>query len=119
MLQHNSPHAPHRAHLAHATMVGLHALCCGLPALAMLATGVSGAASGLALFSGSLTVFHDLVHAHELWILAGSAFLVTIGAWLELAHRRVHPGLGFPWLFAFSLVCFAVNVAVVLAHRAL
>jgi hypothetical protein len=117
MLQHNAAAAPRRAHLAHATMVGLHALCCGLPALAMLMTALSGAAAGIALFSDSVAVFHDLVHAHELWILAGSAGLVTLGAWLELAHRRVHPGLGFPWLFAFSVFCFFTNVGVVLAHR--
>jgi hypothetical protein len=118
MLQRNTPSAPRRAHLAHAAVVGLHTICCGLPALALLAAGLSGAASGVALFSGAVGVLHDLLHAHELWILGISTALVTLGAWLELNARRAHPGHGFPWLFAFSVLCFAINVGVILAHRA-
>ena len=118
MLQRNTPQAPRRAHLAHAAVVGLHALCCGLPALAMLAAGLSGAASGIALFSGAFSVVHQFLHAHEIWILGVSAALVTLGAWLEVSTRRTHPGHGFPSLFAFSVLCFAINVGVILAHRA-
>jgi hypothetical protein len=54
----------------------------------------------------------------RIWILGVSAALVTLGAWLEVSSRRTHPGHGFPWLFAFSVLCFAINVGVILAHRA-
>jgi hypothetical protein len=118
MLQRNTQAAPRRAHLAHAAVVGLHALCCGLPALAMLAAGLSGAASGIALFSDAFGAVHQLLHTHELWILGLSAALVTLGAWLELNARRAHLGHGFPWLFGFSVLCFVINVGVILAHRA-
>jgi len=83
-----------------------------------LAAGLSGATSGVALFSGSVALLHDLLHTHELWILGLSTVLVTVGAGLELSARRAHPGHGFPWLFAFSVLCFAINVGVILAHRA-
>ena len=118
MLQHNVRGA-RRAHLAHAAVVSVHAVCCGLPALAMLAAALSGAASGGAVFSDSFVEFHHLLHAHELWIVALSAGLVMLGAWLEVSARRRHVGHSFPWLFAFSVICFLANVAVVLAHRAI
>ena len=115
MLQRNNPR---RAHIAHAAVVGMHAICCGLPALAMLAAAVSGAASVGALLPDSFEQFHRLLHGYELWIVGLSAALVTLGAWLEVSARRNHPGQGFPWLFAFSVLCFLLNVGVILAHRA-
>lgn len=117
MLQHNTPRAPQRAHLAHAAVVGVHALCCGLPALILLVASLSGAAVGSVLLAGAVGEVHRLVHAYEAWIVAGSAALVGLGAWLELSARRARAGQGFPWLFAFSVLCFLVNLAVVLAHR--
>ena len=115
MLQRNNPH---HAHIAHAAVVGLHAICCGLPALAMLAATLSGAASIGALLPDSFEQFHRLLHGYEVWIVGLSAALVTLGAWLEMGARRKHPRQGFPWLFAFSLLCFLINVGVILAHRA-
>ena len=115
MLQRNT--TPRQAHLAHAAVVGVHAVCCGLPALAMLAAALSGAASGLALFSDSLQVFHRFLHGYELWILTLSTALVTAGGALELSARWGRRRHGFPWLFAFSLACFVINIAVVLSHR--
>jgi hypothetical protein len=117
MLQHNSAQAGRRAHLAHAAVMGLHAFCCGLPALAMLAAAVSGATSGVALLADSFAEIHDFLHRHETWILVLSAALVVTGGWLEAASRRLHRH-GFPWLFAFSVLCFLTNVAIIVAHRA-
>ncbi len=119
MLQHNSANTGRRAHLAHATVVGIHALCCGLPALVMLAAALSGAASSVALLSDSVQHLHDFVHAYEVWILALSAVLVVGGGWIEVRQRRRGHHLGFPWLFALSLGCFVLNVGIVLAHRAI
>ena len=115
MLQRNNPQ---HAHIAHAAVVGMHAICCGLPALAMLAAALSGAASVGALLPDSFEQFHRLLHGYELWIVGLSAALVALGAWLEVGARRNHPGQGFPWLFAFSVLCFLINVGVILAHRA-
>src|SRR5262245_19626091 len=98
--------------------MSIHALCCGLPALAMMAAAVSGATSGLALLAGSFAEIHHFLHAHELWILAGSAALVVLGGWLEASARRTHSHTGFPLLFAFSVLCFVLNVAIILVHRA-
>lgn len=117
MLQHNALLAGKRAHVAHATVMGLHALCCGMPALAMTAAALSGAASGAALASESFAQFHTLLHAHEGWILALSALLVGAGAVLEVLARRGTHRHGFPWLFLFSVACFAANAAIVLGHR--
>lgn len=119
MLQHNSRQAGKKAHLVHAAVVGLHALCCGLPALAMLAAAVSGAASGIALLSDSFAPFHDFLHQHEVWILILSAGLVVTGGALEAWARRGPHNHGFPWLFAFSVACFAANALIILAHRAI
>jgi len=118
MLQHNSARAGKKAHLAHAAVVSLHALCCGLPALAMLAAAISGATSGAAMLAGVLEPVHALLHAHEVWILAASAALVVAGGALEAVARRGPHRHGFPWLFAFSVGCFLVNVAIIVAHRA-
>lgn len=114
MLQRNTGK---RAHIAHAGVVGLHALCCGLPALAMLAAAVSGAASSAALLADLVDPVHDFLHAHEVWILAVSGFLVMSGGVLELWARRGPHRHGFPWLFAVSASCFALNIALILAHR--
>ena len=114
MLQRNSPR---HAHIAHAAVVGMHAICCGLPAAAMLAAALSGAASSVTLLPESFQQFHRWLHGYELWILGLSAALVTLGAVLEARARRSQSH-GFPWLFAFSVACFAINVAVILAHRA-
>jgi hypothetical protein len=103
--------------LAHAAVVSLHAICCGLPALAMLAAAVSGATSGIAVLAGYFQPIHNFLHGHEVWILAASAGLVLAGGWLEASARRRH-NHGFPWLFAFSVLCFVVNVAIIVAHRA-
>ena len=115
MLQRNNGH---HAHIAHAAVVGMHAICCGLPALAMLAAALSGATSVGALLPDSFEQFHRLLHGYELWIVGLSAALVAVGAWMEVSARRNHPGQGFPWLFAFSVLCFLINVGVILAHRA-
>lgn len=118
MLQHNSPNGSARpAHLAHAALIGLHALCCGLPALALIAAAASGAASGIALLSDSVGDLHAFLHAHELWVLVVSAALVVSGGALELHARRRGHGRGFPWLFAVSALCFLANVAIIAAHR--
>jgi len=117
MLQHNSTQAGKKAHIAHAAVVGLHAICCGLPALALLAAAVSGAASGTALLANAFTPIHDFLHQHEVWILAASAALVVGGGVLEVVARRGPHAHGFPWLFSVSVACFAANVAIVLAHR--
>lgn len=104
--------------MAHAAVVGLHALCCGLPALALLAAAASSATSGVAVAAEFLETFHDLLHAHEVWILAVSAALVVIGGALEVIARRNVRAQAFPWLFLISVACFLVNVLIVLAHRA-
>lgn len=114
MLQRNNSR---HAHIAHAAVVGLHAICCGLPALVMLAAALSGAASVSTLLPDSFEQFHRALHGYELWIVGVSATLVTFGAWLEVGARRNHPSHGFPWLFAFSVLCFVINVGVVFAHR--
>jgi hypothetical protein len=116
MLQHNS-NAPRQAHLAHAAVVGMHALCCGLPALFMIAVA-AGATSGLTFLFGFVTEFHGFLHAHEFWILALSASLVAVGGCLEFAARRGSHRHGFPWLFAFSAFCFLANFAIIAVHRA-
>jgi hypothetical protein len=114
MLQRNKPR---HAHLAHAAVVGMHAICCGLPALAMLAAALSGTASAAALLPDSFEQFHRMLHGYEVWILGLSAALVTLGAWLEVSSR-VRRSAGFPWLFAFSVACFVVNAGVIFAHQA-
>lgn len=117
MLQHNTARAGKRAHVAHAAMMGLHAFCCGLPALAMAAAAISGTTSGAALLQDRAAEFHGLLHAHEVWILVVSAGLVLIGGALEASARRARVTKGFPVMFALSVACFAMNVAIILAHR--
>lgn len=117
MLQHNSIKNGRRAHVAHAAVLSLHALCCGLPALAVVAT-LSGLTTGAALLPDSFTQFHNFMHRHELWILVVSAILVGSGGWLEASARRDGQVHRFPWLFAFSALCFLANVAIIAVHRA-
>lgn len=121
MLQHNTSRGMHRAgrkaHLAHATVVGLHAICCGMPALALMAASLSGITSGTAVLAGSMAGIHDLLHAHEVWILSLSAILVAIGGTLEVLARRGGAPKPFPWLFALSVACFVFNVTVIVLHR--
>lgn len=118
MLQDNVPGAGHRAHVAHATLIGLHSICCGLPVLAVMAAAVAGATSGMVLFSETVGIFHHILHAHEVWIVLLSAVLVVIGGVLEARARRNGARLGFPWLYAFSVLCFVANIVIVVAHRA-
>jgi hypothetical protein len=110
MLQHNTARS---AHLAHAAVLSLHTLCCGLPALAvtLAAIGVSGLNLG-----GSLTGLHTLIHGHEIWILALSATLVAVGGLMELNIRR-DARRGVPWLFVMSAACLVANTAIIAAHR--
>lgn len=116
MLQHNA-NASRHAHVTHATVVALHTLCCGLPALAMTVAALAGATSGVTLLSESVAEIHHFLHAHELWILALSAALVLGGGWLEARARGRGHAHGVPWLFLFSVFCFAVNAAVIAIHR--
>lgn len=116
MLQRNAPAAQH-AHIAHATLIGLHSLCCGLPALAMAAAALSGATSGIAILADAFESIHILLHGYELWILGLSAALVVIGGALELRGRRLAAAQGFPWLFAFSAFCFLANAGIILIHQ--
>ncbi|WP_158766683.1 hypothetical protein [Terricaulis silvestris] len=78
----------------------------------------AGATSGFTLLSGFVTEFHRFLHAHELWILALSASLVAAGGYLEFVARRGTHRRGFPWLFAFSALCFLANVVIIAVHRA-
>ena len=116
MLQRNTAPAQ-RAHMTHAAVVALHTVCCGFPVLAMAAAALSGATSGVALFSGFVADAHHFLHAHELWILGLSGALVGIGGWFELHARRAGHTHGIPWLFLFSAACLVANAALMLAHR--
>jgi hypothetical protein len=111
MLQRNTAKS---AHLAHAAVLSLHSICCGLPALAvtLAALGVSGIN-----FGGTLAGLHTLIHSNEFGILTISAALVTVGGLMELNARRAHPGRGAPWLFVMSACCFIANVAIIAVHR--
>lgn len=120
MLQHNisAGQAGRRAHLAHAAVVSLHALCCGLPALALMLTAATGATTGVTLFATYAGEAHALLHAHEFWILGLSATLVLLGGALELRNRRDTRRRRVPWLYFVSVGCFAANLIIILAHRA-
>lgn len=83
----------------------------------MLAAAASGAASVTYAFV-YINKIHGFLHAHEVWVLVVSALLVVIGGALEVSARR-RRALGFPWLFAFSLFCFAANLVLMLVHRGL
>ncbi len=96
--------------------MGLHALCCGAPLLALAAASLSGAAVSVFL-PASFVAFHDLIHVHELWVLLLSAALLVVGAGLELRARLRRRVSGFPLLFLLSGLCFFANVALILGHR--
>lgn len=117
MLQHNATQTGRQAHLAHATLVGLHTLCCGLPLLLTLVVSISGAASILSTTSEYFGQFHGFLHQNEVWIVTVSALLVVLGGVLEGRARRAGGGAGFPWLFAVSVLCFFLNTGIVLLHR--
>jgi hypothetical protein len=104
------------AHLAHAAVLSLHSLCCGLPALAvtLAALGVSGIS-----FGGALSGLHALIHGNEFWILALSAILVTLGGVMEFNARKACRARGAPWLFLMSVCCFVANIAIIAVHRGL
>ncbi len=120
MLQHNSSEAAadgaahghaRRAHIAHAAVVAIHALCCGAPIVLLLVASAATSAAG-----GFVTQTHAFLHGHELWLIALSAALILGGAWAEWrarqsGHKR------FPVLFALSLACLLANVAIVAVHR--
>jgi hypothetical protein len=94
--------------------------CCGIPALAVTLAAVTGAAaSSVVGLSGAFGALHAAIHGHELWILAVSALLVSGGGAMEFLSRRGGRELGFPWLYAMSLCCFVVNVAIIGVHRLL
>lgn len=113
MLYYNKPGSrPWKAHAAHAAVVTLHVLCCGLPALfAILGTATLGALAA----GGVLGEIHHFLHGYELGVLAFSASLVVLGAWLEWRHRDSHKGI--PVLFAISVACLAVNAILIAGHR--
>ena len=98
-------------------MISMHALCCGLPIVAVTLAALSGAAAGTSLFVVTSRQVHAALHAHEIWILLASAILVSVGALFERAaiksghRRRISP------LFALSLACFVFNVAIIAVHR--
>lgn len=118
MLQRNAQQSGKQAHIAHAAVLSLHTLCCGLPALAVTLTALSGAAaSSTVAFSSFFGDLHSLIHGNELWILALSATLVAFGGAMEFSARRGRHGLPFPWLYAMSLACFVANVAIIAIHR--
>ncbi len=118
MLQHNAHQAGAKAHVAHAAMLAMHALCCGLPIVAMSLAALSGATSGATAFVATTGQLHALLHSHELWILAGSALLVSMGGAFEVVARRGGIARGFPWMFAVSVACFVLNFAIIAVHRA-
>ena len=120
MLQHNAKNSGKQAHIAHAAVLSLHSLCCGLPALAVTLTALTGAAaSGAVGFASFFGGIHALIHGNEFWILALSATLVTFGGLMEFTARRGGGGLPFPWLYAMSLGCFIANLAIIVVHRGL
>lgn len=123
MLQHNTQATAvlaggQRAHVAHAAMISLHALCCGLPILALMLTALSGAAAGTTLLLTTSREVHAALHTHELWILAVSVVLVTVGGLFEVAAIRAGLRRWISPLFLLSLACFAFNVAILAVHRA-
>jgi hypothetical protein len=118
MLQHNISAGRH-AHVAHAAVLSLHMFCCGIPTLAVTLGALTGfAASGTLAASGLFGAVHRAIHGHELWILAVSAALVSVGGLMEMFARR-RRRLPFPWLFTMSLCCFCANLAIIVVHRGL
>jgi len=118
MLQHNAAKTGKHAHVAHAAVLSLHMFCCGIPALAVTITALTGAvASSAASLSGVFGAFHSAIHGNELWILALSAVLVTVGGVMEVLARHGGAPQPFPWLYAMSLCCFVANAGIIAVHR--
>jgi len=113
MLQHNMRQ---RAHLAHAAVVSLHAICCGMPVMAVVLTALFGTASAATVAGAWFAPAHAALHAHESWFLGVSAVLVVAGALLEWLSRRASARSGPPWLFGLSLAALVANFAVVASH---
>ncbi|MDX2237700.1 MAG: hypothetical protein NW203_09055 [Hyphomonadaceae bacterium] len=119
VLQYNKTRPdPRGAHVLHALVVGLHALCCGAPAALLLISAGLGASTGLAATQGFVGDVHDVLHGHEGIILGASAALVLIGGAAEWRLRRVHGVRGFPFLFAASVACLVLNAGIIAAHNA-
>ena len=114
MLQHNAKAAALKAHAAHAAVVGGHLFCCGAPAVMMLFAAGAGASLGVSTVQRFFLETHSYLHAHEIWILAVSALLVSLGGWLEW---RSHHGRRLSLFFVLSVLCFTLNAGVIAAHR--
>src|SRR5262249_14317820 len=106
MLQHNMPatgsvalRAGKNAHIAHAAMISMHTLCCGMPILALALATLSGAAAGTSLLVVTSRQIHNALHAHEFAILGASATLVSLGALFEVMAMRTGHRRGFSPLF--------------------
>ena len=98
--------------MAHAGVVALHMLCCGLPALLAL-TGAA-AMTGL-VAGGALGALHRFLHSYEFAVLAVSAGLVGLGGWLEWRQRAQVKGP--PALFLVSVGCFIANATLIVGHQ--
>lgn len=114
MLQHNT-HASRgdtggRAHWAHAALVGMHALCCGLPA----AMALLGVAIGALAWAAPIVRLHTFLHGYEPEMLMLSFALVAIGGFAEWQRRAQLKS--FPKLYALSLICFVANAGMVTTH---
>jgi len=118
MLHHNNADAghAHHAHLAHAAVVSMHVLCCGLPAAFALTSALVGVgvSVGMVAVGGVITRVHAFLHGYELWMLALSAILVTIGGVAE--WRNPHRAR-LPVLFLVSVGCLFLNAAIIAGHR--
>lgn len=115
MLQRNTgeggaARAPNTAHWAHAAVVGVHVLCCGLPA----AFAIFGVVLGTLAWAGPITTLHHWMHGYEAVILAFSAGMVALGGVLE--WRRQGAGRGLRPLYALSVACFLANAMLVTSH---
>jgi hypothetical protein len=111
MLHYNTEASGTKAHLAHAAVVGMHALCCGLPA----AFALFGAALGAFAWAAPISALHNWLHGYEPEILLLSFSLVAIGGVAEWRIRKARRGV--PKLYALSLACFIANSALVAEHR--
>ncbi|MES1204111.1 MAG: hypothetical protein ABUS57_21950 [Pseudomonadota bacterium] len=114
MLQHNTSanggRASSKAHWAHAALVSMHALCCGLPA----AMAVAGFAIGALAWAAPIVRLHTFLHGYEPEMLMVSFALVAIGGLAE--WRRRTQLRSFPKLYALSLVCFLANAGMITTH---
>ena len=112
MLQHNADRGAHQTHWLHAAVVGMHTLCCGIPAF----LAITGAAMGMLTWaSGPVTAVHHWLHGYEPEILGLSVTLVTIGGFLEWRKHRFKKGI--PALYALSICCLIANIAIIAVHR--